>query len=57
VEKINVIGKDFDILTMEAVTMKEGKEDNKVVEELSPGYMMHGSILRPAKVVVSKKKV
>ena len=54
VEKINVLGKDFDIQMMEAVSVADGKEDNKVITELSPGYTLHGSILRPAKGIVSK---
>jgi molecular chaperone GrpE len=55
VEKIEVKNKDFDINLMEAVSVVDGKEDNKVIEEVRPGYLMHGSVLRAARVVVSKK--
>lgn len=55
VEKFETVGRDYDIHLMEAITLVEGKEDNQVVEELRPGYTMHGSILRVAQVKVSKK--
>jgi molecular chaperone GrpE len=55
VEKIIVKDKDFDINLMEAVTMTEGEEDNKVFNEVRCGYLMHGAVLRPARVIVSKK--
>lgn len=56
VERLTTIGKDFDIHTMEAISSSQGEADNKVVEELRTGYTMHGSVLRPAQVKVSKKK-
>lgn len=56
VVKIETIGKDYDIETMEAISTTTGKEDNKVVEEFQAGYTMHGAVLRAAKVKVSKKK-
>lgn len=56
VQRIETKGKEFDIETMEALTTVEGKEDNKVIEELRAGYSMHGSVLRAAQVAVSKKK-
>lgn len=54
--RIETIGKDYDINTMEALQLVPGKDDNKVVSEHRAGYMMHGSVLRPAQVSVSKKK-
>lgn len=56
VEKLSAVGREYDIGSMEAISIVEGKEDNKVVEELRPGYTMHGSVLRAAQVKVSKKK-
>ncbi|HCS79444.1 TPA: nucleotide exchange factor GrpE [Patescibacteria group bacterium] len=56
IEHIPAQGKTFDIHTMEAIHMVEGKADNQVVAEHRAGYLMHGSVLRPAQVTVSKKK-
>jgi len=56
VEKIDTLGKEYDIHSMEALVTEEGKDDGKVLEELRSGYTMHGAILRPAQVKVSKKK-
>lgn len=55
IERIETKGREFDVGTMEAITMVEGDTENMVVEEVRPGYTMHGSVLRPAQVVVSKK--
>lgn len=57
VEKFTVVGKDFDIHSMEAIAVVEGSDDNKVVEEGRAGYTINGSILRAAQVKVSKKKI
>ena len=56
VEKIDTKGKDFDISKMEAVAQVDGETDNKVMEETRSGYLMHGSVIRPAQVTVSRKK-
>lgn len=56
VERLEVLGKDYDIHSMEALTTIPGKEDNKVVEVFRAGYTMHGVVLRPAQVAVSKKR-
>lgn len=56
-ERIETLGKDYDIETMEAISIDDGKEDNKVIAEHRSGYLMHGSVLRPAQVTVSKKNV
>ena len=56
VEKIDTLGKEYDIHSMEALVTEEGKDDGKVLAELRSGYTMHGAILRPAQVKVSKKK-
>src|SRR3989338_4840209 len=54
VEKIDVTGKNFDPLLMEAVSTKQGKED-EVVEEVKAGYTLNGEVLRPAQVIVGKE--
>jgi molecular chaperone GrpE (heat shock protein) len=41
---------------MEAVAQVDGETDNKVMEETRSGYLMHGSVIRPAQVTVSRKK-
>ncbi len=56
VEQIAVTGKPFDPHEMECVEVVEGK-DNHVVEELLPGYRLHGKILRVANVKVGKSNV
>ena len=53
VERIETEGKDFDPLVMECVQVAKGDE-GKVIEEVKPGYTLHGKILRPAQVVVGK---
>lgn len=50
IEAIKTVGEKFDPNTMEAV---EG--DGEVVsEEVQRGYAMHGKLIRPAKVKISK---
>ena len=56
VERMQVVGKKYDVATMEALTVVEGKADDIVVEEFRAGYTMHGSILQAAQVKVSKNK-
>jgi len=51
VEKINISGETFDPYKMECIELVEG-EKNKVVEVTSSGYVMHGKLLREAKVKV-----
>lgn len=53
--KIDTVGKPFDPLTMEAVSVDEGDGDDEVVsEELQAGYMLGERVLRPAMVKVRK---
>jgi molecular chaperone GrpE len=52
--KIDVMGKEFDPHIMEAIATGEG-EENKVVEELRIGFMLHDKVLRPAQVMVGKE--
>lgn len=55
VVRINTIGESFDPLTMEAVTTGVG-EEQKVIEEVRPGYLLHDRLLRPAQVIVGNGK-
>jgi molecular chaperone GrpE len=48
--------KEFDPKTMQAVETCESEEDNKVVKVMQEGYMYKDRVLRPAMVVVGKKK-
>jgi len=50
IEAIETLGKKFDPATMEAV---EG-DGEMVSEETQRGYTMHGKLIRPAKVKISK---
>ena len=55
VEEIEVEGKEFDPHVAEAVETVATSEHppNTVVKVLQKGYMLHGKVIRPAKVVVS----
>lgn len=54
VEKIKTVGLEFDPNLMECVDTVEG-EENKVLEEVRPGFTLFGSTLRAAHVKVGKK--
>lgn len=57
VTPIKAIGEKFDPNLHEAVMVNEDpeKSENTVVSELQRGYMLHGRVIRPAMVVVSKQ--
>ncbi|HLD24961.1 MAG TPA: nucleotide exchange factor GrpE [Patescibacteria group bacterium] len=55
VEHIEVIGRQFDPMSMDCVEVVPGN-DNEVVEEVLPGYRFRGKILRVAKVKVGKQE-
>lgn len=54
-EEIDILSKDFDPVSSEAVDIVPGKEDNKVIEVLRKGYKFGDKIIRVAQVKVSKK--
>src|SRR3989338_10174264 len=63
IEAIKTIGEKFDPNTMEAIEevnlvksdlTKSDEEKDVVVEEVQHGYTMHGKVIRPAKVRVTK---
>jgi molecular chaperone GrpE len=58
VKPFESLGKTFDPSLHQAVMQEEADEypENTVSKELQKGYMIHDRLLRPAMVVVSKKK-
>lgn len=56
VQKLAVVGKPFNPHEMECIEVVAGN-NNIVVEELLPGYRLHGKILRVAQVKVGKTLV
>lgn len=56
IEEIKTVGEKFNPEFHEAVDKKkiEGKEKDEVIEEVKPGYLMHGKVLEPAKVIVAE---
>lgn len=54
---IDCVSKEFDPNYHEALLQVDSPdhENNQVVEELEKGYLLHGRLLRPAKVSVCKK--
>lgn len=55
VTQIETHEKEFDPVTMECIAIETGKE-NKVLEELRPGFLLNDMVLRPAQVKVGKKE-
>ena len=57
VEEIDAVGKEFDPNVHEAIMQVEHEEkDNVVIQEVQKGYKLRGKLLRPSKVIVSRKK-
>lgn len=56
VEEIKAKGEPFDPSLHEAVEVRhlETQPEGIVVDEFQKGYLLHGKVLRPAKVVVAK---
>lgn len=52
VKKIKVSGEKFDPSMHEAVEVKD--KDGENLEEVRPGYTMHGKVIRPARVRIIK---
>lgn len=50
--RIETIGKAFEPLTMEAVSMTEGGESQTVQSEVRAGYQIHDRVIRPARVII-----
>ncbi|RLD16926.1 MAG: nucleotide exchange factor GrpE [Caldiserica bacterium] len=59
VSKIDALGKEFDPQFHYAIERKDVEKDEdvgKVIEVLQPGYIYNEKVIRPAIVVVGKKK-
>ncbi len=57
VAEIQAIGKKFDPAFHEAVGEEEADaEPGMVLKEMQKGYLLHGRLLRAARVIVAKKK-
>lgn len=58
VAQIEALGKTFDPLEHESVyyEVSDNHEEGKVVSVIRAGYKLHGRVLRPAQVTVSKRK-
>jgi len=57
VESFSTVGEPFDPNVAEAMVVEPTEEparDNQVLEELQPGYMIKGTLLRPARVRVAR---
>ncbi len=56
VEELNPLGEPFDPNLHEAMTMQESSEHepNTVLTVVQKGYTLHGRLIRPAMVIVSK---
>jgi len=54
-EEIEMLGKDFDPISAEAVELVPGNAEGKIVEVLRKGYKFADKIIRVAQVKVSKK--
>ena len=55
VEEIGQVGEQFDPNMHEAAEVVDGDTQNAVVKVINKGYKMEGKVIRPAKVVVSRK--
>jgi molecular chaperone GrpE len=58
VERIKCIGEKFNPDRHEVMEACEAddREEDTIIEELKPGYMLHGRLLRPVSVKVVKRK-
>ena len=56
IEEIPTVGEKFNPEMHEAVSQQEveDKEADEIIEEVQAGYTMHGKVIDPAKVIVSK---
>jgi len=57
VKPVAALGEPFDPEKHEAVSQTESdQEPDRVISEMEKGYLFHGRLLRPAKVLVSKAR-
>lgn len=55
VAEITAEGQEFDPNLHEAIEAETGEEENKVVKVVAKGYKIEDKVIRPARVVVSKR--
>lgn len=56
-EEITAVGKPYDPNLHEAILQKESSgPENMILEEMQKGYTLHGRVIKPSMVIVSKKK-
>lgn len=56
VEELDLIGKEYNPNEAEVINLEPGEIDNIIVKVLQKGYLLNNKVIRPAKVVVSKKE-
>lgn len=56
-EELDLVGKEYDPYTAEAIDVVQGEHDNIVVDILRKGYKIGDRIIRPAQVRVSKAQI
>ncbi len=57
VKEIEALGKVYDPNLHEAILQKEHSgPEGVIIEEMQKGYTLHGRVIRPSMVIVSKKK-
>ena len=57
VEGIEALGKPYDAHVHEAILQKEDDgPEGIIIEEMLKGYTLHGRVIRPSMVIVSKEK-
>lgn len=58
-KEIKALDEQFDPMYHEAVMQKEvdDRDDDVVIEEVQKGYFLNDRVLRPAKVIVAKRKI
>jgi molecular chaperone GrpE len=53
---LDASNKSYDPNTMEAILQKESEgPENLVLEQMQKGFILHGRVIRPAMVIISKK--
>ncbi|MBI5699728.1 nucleotide exchange factor GrpE [Candidatus Saganbacteria bacterium] len=55
-DEIAAVGKPYDANLHEAILQKESSgPENVILEEMQKGYTLHGRVIKPSMVIVSKK--
>lgn len=56
IEEVKTTGEKFNPEYHEAIGQEPGEEEDMIVKEVQPGYVWHGKVIAPAKVIVSTNK-